>query len=166
MNLANNIVSLRKRMGISQEELADRLCISRQAVGKWESGQCQPDLDKLMELSAFFRVSTDYLLKENDTACDHAAAMTGNVRIVHMDSLEGLSDSVAKVVRLATGENTDGKAKVLKIERGCSSGTPIVRLVNLSGSSEPKVKVIHLGQDEKSKLVAEQIVKLAESVNK
>ena len=170
MNLASNIMSLRKSVGISQEELADKLCVSRQSVGKWESGQCAPDLEKLLELSEFFQVTTDYLLKgneenQNDTDHVNAESKTGNVHIVHMDSLESLSESVAKVVCLASGENIEGKAKVQKFERGNSSGEPIVRVVNLGGQEESKVKVIRLGQDEKSKLIAAEILRLAESVS-
>ena len=63
MNLADRIQQLRKRKGISQEELADRIGVSRQAVSKWESGQTSPDLEKIVLLSEFFEVTTDYLLK-------------------------------------------------------------------------------------------------------
>ena len=48
MNLADRIQQLRKRKGISQEELADRIGVSRQAVSKWESGQTSPDLEKIV----------------------------------------------------------------------------------------------------------------------
>ena len=170
MNLANNIMSLRKNMGMSQEELADQLCVSRQAVGKWESGQCAPDLDKLLELSKLFQVTTDFLLtgtgeNPNDTNHANAEVKMGNVRIVHMDSLDSLSDSVAKVVRLGSGENIDGKAKVLKIETDKPSGEPVIHVVNLGEHEESKVRIFQIRQDEKSKLAVEEILKLAESVS-
>lgn len=63
MNLAERILALRKARNLSQEELAEQIGVSRQAVGKWESGQSQPDLDKVIALSEFFGVSCDYLLK-------------------------------------------------------------------------------------------------------
>lgn len=63
MNMADRIQQLRKTKGISQEELADRIGVSRQAVSKWESGQSSPDLEKVILLSEFFDVTTDYLLK-------------------------------------------------------------------------------------------------------
>jgi transcriptional regulator with XRE-family HTH domain len=63
MNLADRIQSLRKTRGISQEQLADQIGVSRQAVSKWESEQSTPDLDKIILLSDFFEVTTDYLLK-------------------------------------------------------------------------------------------------------
>ena len=64
MILAEKITSLRKKNGWSQEELADKLNISRQSVSKWESGGSIPDLDKIIKLSGLFGVSTDYLLKD------------------------------------------------------------------------------------------------------
>ena len=63
MNLANRIQTLRKTKGISQEELADRLGVSRQAVSKWESEQSSPDLERIILMSEYFDVTTDYLLK-------------------------------------------------------------------------------------------------------
>ena len=63
MNLADRIQDLRKRRGLSQEELADKLGVSRQAVSKWESGQSTPDIERIILMSEFFEVTTDYLLK-------------------------------------------------------------------------------------------------------
>ena len=63
MTLADRIQQLRKQRGISQEELADRVGVSRQAVSKWESEQSMPDMDKIILLSDYFEVTTDYLLK-------------------------------------------------------------------------------------------------------
>ena len=62
MNLSDRIQQLRKARGLSQEELSAHLNVSRQAVSKWESGQSLPDLDRIIALSAFFGVTTDYLL--------------------------------------------------------------------------------------------------------
>ncbi len=63
MNLSDRIQYLRKVRGISQEGLADQLGVSRQAVSKWESEQSMPDLDKIISMSDYFEVTTDYLLK-------------------------------------------------------------------------------------------------------
>ena len=65
MILAEKIVNLRKQAGWSQEELAEKLGVSRQAVSKWESAQSIPDLNKVLLLSEVFSVSTDYLLKDD-----------------------------------------------------------------------------------------------------
>lgn len=66
MNLPNNILQLRRAMGLSQEQLAEQVGVSRQSVSKWETGQSAPELDKLILLSKVFGVSTDALLG-NDT---------------------------------------------------------------------------------------------------
>ena len=63
MNLSDRIQYLRKVRGISQEGLAEKLGVSRQAVSKWESEQSMPDLDKIISMSDYFAVTTDYLLK-------------------------------------------------------------------------------------------------------
>lgn len=63
MNMADRMQYLRKSKGISQEELADKVGVSRQAVSKWESEQSTPDLEKVIIMSDFFGVTTDYILK-------------------------------------------------------------------------------------------------------
>ena len=63
MNITDRIQQLRKGKGISQEELADMVGVSRQAVSKWESEKSTPDIEKVILLSDFFDVTTDYLLK-------------------------------------------------------------------------------------------------------
>ncbi|MBQ8269242.1 MAG: helix-turn-helix transcriptional regulator [Clostridia bacterium] len=78
MILADKIIKLRKKNGWSQEELAEKMNVSRQAVSKWEGAQTIPDLEKILQLSALFCVTTDYLLKDEiedeeltgDTASD------------------------------------------------------------------------------------------------
>lgn len=65
MILADKITDLRKKNGWSQEELANQLGVSRQAVSKWESSSSIPDLDKIIRMSNLFEVSTDYLLKDS-----------------------------------------------------------------------------------------------------
>ena len=65
MILADKIIKQRKKNGWSQEELADKMNVSRQAVSKWESAQTIPDLDKIMQLGELFGVTTDYLLKDS-----------------------------------------------------------------------------------------------------
>ena len=63
MNIADRIQQLRKSKGLSQEELADKIGVSRQAVSKWESEQSTPDIEKIILLSDYFETTTDYLLK-------------------------------------------------------------------------------------------------------
>ena len=86
MILADKIIRLRKKNGWSQEELADKLQVSRQAVSKWETGESLPDTDKLLPLSRMLEVSVDALLREEgdpafpaaDSARGEAADSRGN----------------------------------------------------------------------------------------
>jgi len=64
MILADKIIKLRKKNGWSQEDLADKMNVSRQAVSKWEAAQTTPDLEKILQLGKLFGVTTDYLLKD------------------------------------------------------------------------------------------------------
>lgn len=64
MNLGEKIQKLRKDNNLSQEQLAEKLSVSRQALSKWELGASLPEVDKIVLLSNYFKVSTDYLLKD------------------------------------------------------------------------------------------------------
>lgn len=64
MNFSEKLTSLRRGEGLSQEQLADRLGVTRQSVSKWESGTAVPELAKLVALSELFHVSVDYLVKD------------------------------------------------------------------------------------------------------
>ena len=63
MRLGQKIADLRKKNNLSQESLAEKMNVSRQAVSKWESEQSIPDIEKIVNLSELFGVTTDYLLK-------------------------------------------------------------------------------------------------------
>lgn len=84
MKLSENITQLRKAMGLSQEQLAEQVGVSRQSISKWETGQSAPELDKLVLLSKIFGVSTDALLGNTMTEkTDHSPAppaMEGYIR--------------------------------------------------------------------------------------
>ena len=70
MNLAEKILYCRKKAGLSQEALAEKLGVSRQAVSKWETGDAVPELSKLVLLARAFDVTTDWLLSESDPEPD------------------------------------------------------------------------------------------------
>jgi len=65
MKLSEKIAALRKKHNLSQEELAEKLYVSRQAVSRWESGSAMPDAANLLQLSKLFHVTTDYLLYDD-----------------------------------------------------------------------------------------------------
>ena len=88
MILADKIISERKKNGWSQEELADKLGVTRQAVSKWEGAQSVPDLQRIMEMSRLFQVSVDYLVKEEVEIVEHIPetdVTDSNVRRVSME---------------------------------------------------------------------------------
>lgn len=66
MMLSEKIMTLRKKKGWSQEELAEKLDVSRQSVSKWESAASVPDLERILQISRLFGVTTDWLLKEEE----------------------------------------------------------------------------------------------------
>lgn len=74
MILADKIIALRKKAGWSQEELAEQLGVSRQAVSKWEGAQSVPDMERILQMSKVFGVTTDYLLKDELEAEEYAAS--------------------------------------------------------------------------------------------
>ena len=76
MILADKIIQLRKKSGWSQEELAEKLGVSRQAVSKWEGAQSIPDLERVLAMSRLFGVSTDYLLKDEQEETEAPAQET------------------------------------------------------------------------------------------
>lgn len=83
MTFSEKLYTLRKSKGLSQEQLAEQLHVSRQAVSKWESATAMPETEKLLAISVFFGVSVDYLVKESSS---EAAAPQGK----HTPSLPGL----------------------------------------------------------------------------
>lgn len=81
MNLSEKIVMHRKSAGLSQEELAEKLNLSRQAVSRWESGTAMPDAGNILQLSKLFDVTADYLLNDayqSDANTPKVRALQGN----------------------------------------------------------------------------------------
>lgn len=70
MNLSEKIVTLRKRQGMSQEDLAEKLDVSRQTISRWENGTVVPDAYNILEISKVFGVTSDYLLNDEFAADD------------------------------------------------------------------------------------------------
>ena len=85
MILADKITALRKKAGWSQEELAEQLGVTRQSVSKWEGPQSVPDMDKVVQMSRLFGVTTDFLLK--DELSEEEPAPEGGVNHSAMQAL-------------------------------------------------------------------------------
>ena len=86
MMIGEKIQTLRKQYNLPQEQLADRLSVSRQAISKWEQGDCLPDIDNIIKLSDIFNVTTDYLLKNGHSAVDSTATQNTPVDDVADDT--------------------------------------------------------------------------------
>ena len=69
MKFADKILDLRKKSGLTQEELAEKLAVSRQAISRWEMGLAVPDASNLLQISQLFKVTVDYLIKD-EYSCD------------------------------------------------------------------------------------------------
>ena len=105
MIFADKIIKLRKKNGWSQEELANKLGVSRQAVSKWEAAQTVPDLNRILSLASLFSVTTDYLLKdeiENEEYTSENEEKTGR-KISLSEANEYLALRKSSALKIAVG---------------------------------------------------------------
>jgi len=84
MILSEKILTLRKKNGWSQEELAEKASVSRQSISKWESAVSIPDINKILELAKIFGVTTDYLLKDDIEEVEYSAGDSEGIRRVSL----------------------------------------------------------------------------------
>lgn len=86
MKFSEKLQRLRKKQGWTQEELAAKIAVSRQALSKWESGTATPDTENILQISKLFDVSTDYLLNDelgnDDILAVHTSTYTGIIYVV------------------------------------------------------------------------------------
>lgn len=92
MNMADKIFDLRKSKGWSQEELAEKMGVSRQSISKWESTAAMPDINRIVELAEIFGVTTDYLLKDNHEEIPVKVVDTENKIHHYLVSREEMND--------------------------------------------------------------------------
>ena len=129
MILAEKISEERKKNGWNQEELAEKLSVSRQSVSKWESGQSVPDLNRILELARIFGVTTDYLLKDE---------------IEEAENVDGFkSTESSKKLRKVTMEEADEFLRIktktspiiaFGVSLCVASAAPLIALIGLSES--------------------------------
>lgn len=96
--LSEKIYTLRKKSGLSQEQLAEKLNVSRQAVSKWESGISMPESEKLILLSEFFGVSVDDLIKDKSKKTNY------NTKTKDYTTIIGIMLSIAGVIGMLIWE--------------------------------------------------------------
>ena len=136
MILAEKITKLRKKNGWSQEELAEKMQVSRQAVSKWEGAQSVPDLEKVLMLSNLFSVTTDYLLKDEieDEEFTDEPERASVKRITLAQANEFLEWRKAASVRIAIGTFLCVIAVIPLLILGAASEVPAYHLSeNLAG---------------------------------
>lgn len=102
MTLGDKLLNLRKKTGLSQEDVADKIGVSRQTVSKWETNQTVPELSKVKMLSQLYCVSNDYLINESSLSGD----ITGIEMIV--DEIDWTSAWSKKYPILASYERMQG----------------------------------------------------------
>jgi transcriptional regulator with XRE-family HTH domain len=110
MTIEERIQELRKKKGLSQEQLADVLGVSRQAVSKWEGGQSLPEIEKLIAMSELFEVTVDYILKgEASSAQDNkrrAAARLGSQIVSAVAAMLIAVAVIATIGQMSDGVNS------------------------------------------------------------
>lgn len=95
MILADKIIFERKKNGWSQEELANKLGVTRQAVSKWEGAQTTPDLQRILEMSKLFGVTVDYLIKDEIDSEECIEGMEEENPLVHRISMDQANEFLA-----------------------------------------------------------------------
>ena len=101
MILAEKIVRLRKQVGWSQEELAEKMNVSRQSVSKWEATNSIPDLKKIIMLADIFEVTTDYLLKDDVEISENiSGGLERNTIQISLEAAMKYTESKIKIARL------------------------------------------------------------------
>ena len=100
MKLHEKIYYCRKKAGYSQEEMADKLGVSRQAVSKWETGEAVPELVKFTAIAKLFNVTTDWLLKDDDSEPNGTETVkTENAPRVADEISDGVMSTISKIWR-------------------------------------------------------------------
>ena len=108
MILADKIINLRKKNGWSQEELAEKLGVTRQSISKYEGAQSIPDLDKILKLSEIFGVTTDYLIKDELEEEEYVPSQmqeneSESDRIVHKVTME-MANEYLQIIDWSAGK--------------------------------------------------------------
>ena len=94
MNLSDNLKRIRKENNLSQEQLADKLGVSRQAVSKWESNQAYPEMDKVLQICKMFNLNIDELLNQNLKEVNETKQSKNNVNKFIDDFLDYITKTV------------------------------------------------------------------------
>lgn len=105
LNIGPKLAQLRRSKGLTQEQLADRLGVTRQSVSKWEGGAAMPELEKLVALSELFGVSVDYLVKDVIEEPEPPVASEGG-------SAAKLTEQMEEISRMFQGYRWDSRTRI------------------------------------------------------
>ncbi len=103
MALSVKLYELRKKTNLSQEQLAEQLGVSRQAISKWESGKAIPESDTLISISKYFDVTLDYLMKEDDSSVSEPVAIPERVEYIQQNANVGKEKRIMGMVACIGG---------------------------------------------------------------
>ena len=104
MNIGTKITTARRQCGMTQSELADKMCVTRQTVSRWEAGTALPDVEKVAQIAKILQVSCDYLLDDAYEALDNVGEVKGELEPLQEESsciTELLRSLVGRRVRIA-----------------------------------------------------------------
>ena len=138
MTLQEKLTTLRKQKGLSQDALADKLYVSRQAVYKWESGQATPDIDKLRVLSSLYNVSIDNLLNDKEEI-KYVNAPTSEPKaygkVIRKKELRGKEADVHNLMLLPDEQKQHAaRKKALKTFESCFWTFLVLAFLSLAGA--------------------------------
>lgn len=128
MELGNRIYELRKKKGMSQEALADKLNVTRQTISKWELSESTPDLEKLVAIHDLFQVSLDELVLEAQEDSNESTAYINQDN----DNIDSKSNATDKLVAEVFNKENGHKAKrILKILIFMLAGVFVIDIISL-----------------------------------
>ena len=107
MNFSEKFQLIRKNKGMTQEELAEKLDVSRQAVANWESGQAYPDISNLIQISNLFNVTVDYLVRDQECMVNCAADVENDISKLIDFRLEANVNTYAAYMNETTATRLD-----------------------------------------------------------
>ena len=139
MKLSDKIIKLRKENGWSQEELAEKLFVSRQAISRWENGTALPDAQNVLQISKLFHVTTDYLLNDDyESDNDIPAVKTATaetdalfLKKKHLHLISAISFTIASlfwIIGMITSIN-DVATALFGVNIGLSAVNAVVQFV-------------------------------------
>ena len=109
MNFSENLKKIRKNNNLSQEQLADKLDVSRQSVSKWESGSAYPEMDKMLKICEIFKLGIDELLNQNIDDFDKEKENKNNFN----NYMDDFLDFITKVINLFSSMKSKERLKCI-----------------------------------------------------